>query len=451
MACMRSGGWKALVSAVLMVSSLGCGAEEASGPEPLPELTPQEPRESQVPVPSSPEGELEETPAPAPAKSPEPQGWFRRVGGPQDDIGTSVAVDGEGEVAWAWVSTPRVDEDREPVEGEKLAISVGRYTAAGEPRWTREFPRNRVEGLRVGASGDGAVYLGGNAFLYSVDFGLGEAQDGFLVRFSPAGEPTWQQRVGQKVRGLAVDAAGGVLASGEEWTAEAHVPLLTRYAADGTERWTRWLEGAGEGTVPGPVALLPSEQAVLTATLSGALELDGQGFGTEGARSLAVFVFDAQGNLTWGQALEGVEGRITDVKAGLGGSVVVVGEAQGAVSWGGTTLPDGGPFVLTMEAQGGGWLRRLGCEGTPSTPSLAVTGTGEVVAACGSRLSLYTPEGTPRGERTLRPESCTEGACTLSSAAVAATEGGLVVTGQQRHGVTTDGWNQDAFLRFVVP
>jgi hypothetical protein len=75
-----------------------------------------------------------------------------------------------------------------------------------------------------------------------------------------------------------------------------------------------------------------------------------------------------------------------------------------------------------------------------------------VVAACGSRLSLYGADGAPRGERTLQPENCTEGACTVTSTAVAPTGSGqLLVTGSQRHGVATDAWNEDAFLRLVAP
>jgi hypothetical protein len=364
-----------------------------------------------------------------------------------------VAVDGEGHVAWVWTSTPREDADREPVEGQQRALTLSRYTVAGAQEWAREFPRVHISEPRVGASSDGAVYLSGNAFLFPADFGLGDADDGFLVRFSSNGEPAWQRRVGQKVHGLAVGASGDVLVSGEEWTEEAHVPLLTRYAADGSVLWTRQLSGAGEGTELGAVALTDSGRAVVTGTLDGVLVLNDQRFGTEGAPSLAVFVFEPDGRLAWGQVLNGVEGRITGISVRADGSVVVAGESQGAMSWGGATLPEGGAFLLTLDAQGHeGWLRRPGCDALGFVPSLAVAPEGEVVTACGSTLSLYTPDGASRGERTLQPEACEHDACTLTSMALAPVAGGgLVVTGHQRDGVTTHAWNQDAFLRFVVP
>ncbi len=436
-------GWRALVTAALVAWGSGCGPEgttpEAPGqlaetvePAPTP-VVPPPPRDSQEPTTA-------------------PQPWSHLRGGPQDDIGTGVAVGGAGDVLWAWVSTPRSDEDREPQEGEWLALQLSRYTATGEHVWTLDFPRNRVSELRVGASEGGAAYLTGNAFLYAVDFGLGAAQDGFLVRFSQAGQPEWQQRVGQKVYGLSVDAAGEVLVSGEEWTEEGHVPLLMRYGPEGEVRWTRWLEGAGEGTQVGAVALGASGRAVLTVTLSGELELDDRRFGVEGARSLAVLVFEPDGSLAWGRALSGVDGHLTGASVREDSSVVVTGVAQGAVDWGGSTQ-EGGPFLLTLDARGqAGWLRRPGCGASSLAPSLAVEATGAVAVACGSTLSLFAADGTPRGERTLLPTGCTSGACTLTSTAIAPAKGqGWVVTGQQRDGVTTDAWNQEAFLRLVEP
>jgi hypothetical protein len=202
-----------------------------------------------------------------------------------------VAVGQGGDVVLVASSTPRSDEDREPVEGEKLALTLARYSPEGAVRWSREFVRDRLSGTRVAASGDGAVFLSGNAFLYPADFGLGEAQDGFLVRVSPDGEPQWQRRVGQKVHAVAADAAGGVLAAGEEWAGEVKDPVLTRYGADGAVRWTRRFEGTGEGTVLGSVALAPSGMVVLAGQLADTLEVDGRTFGTRGVRGFVVLAF----------------------------------------------------------------------------------------------------------------------------------------------------------------
>ncbi|SEL24688.1 hypothetical protein SAMN05444354_10510 [Stigmatella aurantiaca] len=457
----RRRGLRGLLPVALVVWGVGCGAGEG---DPLSAGTEEKPATS-MPVPPSSPGEavppVDILPPSRPPAAPEvPPGfpaatppWAQRQGGPQDDMGTSVAVDAEGQVLWAWVSTPREDQDREPVEGQRRALTLARSTADGKTVWSREFPRNHVAGLRVGAGAEGTSYLSGNAYLYAVDFGLGAAEDGFLVHFSGKGQALWQRRVGQKVHGLASDATGDALVSGEEWTAEAHVPLLSRYAADGGVRWTRQFASAGEGSEPGPVALTPSGSAVFTGTFSGVLEVDGHTFGTPGARSLVVLLFNPGGGFVWGQALAGVDGHISDVAVMRDGSVVAAGEALGAMNWGEAKLPSAGPFVLAMSAQGAPrWLHRPACDDTSAPPSVAVEPSGTVVAACGSRLSLYGADGAPRGERTLQPENCTEGACTVTSTAVAPTGSGqLLVTGSQRHGVATDAWNQDAFLRLVAP
>ena len=85
------------------------------------------------------------------ATPPAPEPWAHQRGGPQDDTGMGVAVDGEGHVSWVWTSTPREDQDRDPVEGQRRALTLSRYTRTGEHEWTREFPRVRISEPRVGA------------------------------------------------------------------------------------------------------------------------------------------------------------------------------------------------------------------------------------------------------------------------------------------------------------
>ncbi|MFP2924800.1 hypothetical protein ACLESO_06200 [Pyxidicoccus sp. 3LG] len=289
------------VAALLWVGS-GCGSGEAAtsgaDEQPAGEAAPSLPGEAPA-TGSSP---------PAPPERPETpsaRAWGRLQGGPQDDSATGVAVGPDGDSVLVATHTPRSDEDREPVEGEKLAVSVSRYAPDGTLRWSREFVRNRLAGTRVAASGgsDGAVFLTGNAFLYSADFGLGEAQDGFLVKFSADGTAVWQRRVGQKVYGVATaaGAAGGVLATGEEWTAEAHDPVLTRYGADGSVRWSRRFEGTSEGTALHSVAMTPSGLAVLAGQLSDTVTVDGRTFGTQGVRGFVVLAFGEDGGWRGGR------------------------------------------------------------------------------------------------------------------------------------------------------
>ncbi|MFP2898692.1 hypothetical protein [Corallococcus sp. 4LFB] len=250
--------------------------------------------------------------------------------------------------------TPRSDADRAQVDGERLVMTLSRYSADGTKRWAKEFERNRFSDLRVAGStgADGAVFLSGNAFLYSADFGLGEAQDGFLVKFSQGGTPEWQRRVGQKVYAVSADAAGGVVALGEEWTTEAHTPRLVRYAADGEVRWTKTFNGAKDGTLLSAVALSATGTSVVAGRLVGPVTVDGRTFDAQGTGGFVVLAFGADGALAWGREVPGVNGRVGSVSVGQDGTVAVAGEAVGLLVWNGVALDEGGPFVLTAGADG---------------------------------------------------------------------------------------------------
>ncbi|QSQ12817.1 hypothetical protein [Myxococcus landrumensis] len=428
-------GWRVVVLVCLLWGAgLGCG----SGKE----------------APSS-------TSTPAPGSTAQPsevkQGtlWGIVSGGTQDDTGTGVAVGRDGDVVMVVSQTPRQDGDRAPVAGERLGVVVARYSSEGKVRWTRVHPRMRLSELRVAASPgtDGAVFLSGNAFLYSANFGLGEAQDGFLVRFSEDGMPEWQRRVGQKAWSSSADLLGGVLVAGEEWDGEVKDPVLTHFAADGSVRWTRRFAGTKEGTALRAAAVAPSGRAVLAGQLVGKLEVDGKSFGDEERKGFVVLEFDESGKLVWGRELPGAEGRVTSVAVGPEGLVTVAGDFKGLLMWGGTSLGTSGPFVLGVGAEGEvRWLKQPECGDESSEGvSAAVDDAGSVAVVCGDALTRFDADGAGQESRKLPPQDCSSGQCLLSATGIATAPGqGWAVTGWQRDGAGV-AWNQDAFLRVVTP
>jgi hypothetical protein len=429
------GPWQALLPATLLALAVGCG-------EPLAE------------APSSPEPGAPPVEGPASQPSAAWQAaWFHRLGGPQDDLGAQLVVDGRADVSLVWLSSLREDAERESVEGQRRALTLAKYGADGAPRWAHEYLRVHVESPRLGASAGGELFLSGNASLHAVDFGLGAASDGFLVKFSEDGRPLWQQRVGQKVHALAVAGDGRVLLSAEEWTPEGTLPLVALHDAAGAYLWSRQLDVADPGTQLHAVALAPSGQALLAGRLAGQLTVDGQSFGEPGRPGLVLLAFDVEGRLAWGRELRGGEGRITGLMVGPEGSAVLVGEREDSLAWAGTTLSGAGAFVLGVGPDGDArWLQPLECGAWPSPPTVALEREGSVVAACGSVLSGYAPEGTQHAQRTLSAGSCPEDNCPVSSTSLAALPGqGLVLTGSQRHGGPGAAWDQEAFLRLLPP
>jgi hypothetical protein len=454
--------WKRLVPAALLALAAGCGgaAADPSSPE-SPSGEP--PGEVNGPVASPPSpppsepapGTLVPTPVePGPARV---RPWFHRLGGPQDDTSTGLAVDGSGDISVVWLSTPREDEDREPVPGQRRGLTLAKYGPDGTERWARDFSRMRVASPGVAASPTGEVFLSGNAFLYPLDFGLGEANDGFLVKFSGEGQPLWQRRVGQKVYGLAADGEGGVLVVAEEWTPEGHVPVLAHHDARGAYVWTRQLDRVDAGTELHAVALAPSGRVLLAGRLVGSLTVDGHAFGAMGAQGLVLLAFERDGRLAWGREWRGVDGYVTGVKPGPDGGAVLVGGFAGTLPWGGTRLSGPGTFVLATDPDGAErWGQPLACDASimPAAPMVAVDEAGEVVALCGGVLSAYAPEGAQRDQRTLSPGECPEGSCPVSGTALGIVPGqGVALAGHQRHGGAGAGaaWNQEAFVRLLAP
>lgn len=460
--------WTRVLPATLLLLAVGCGRTEED-PTSAPESQPVEmPGPPLLAAPGMPTPKpSEEGPGEAPVPKPDPgtptsvgpdshaRPWFRRLGGPQDDKGTGLSVNRAGDIALVWLSTPREDEDRAPVPGQRRALTLASYAPDGQARWTREFPRFRVASPQVGASPGGEVFLTGNAFLHAVDFGLGAATDGFLVKFSSEGQALWQRRVGQEVFGQMADGEGGVLVAAEEWTPGGPIPVLAHHDAGGASRWTRRLDGVAEGTELHTVTLTPSGLALLAGRLTGTVTVDGHAFGTAGGQGLVLLAFDREGRLAWGKELRGVDGHVTGLKPGPDGSMALVGELRGTLHWGGTTLTGPGAFVLAAGPDGAErWGHPLECGARSSSPVVAVDDGGQVVAACEGVLSTYAPEGMLLDERKLSPGECPEGGCPVTSTALDFVPGkGLTLVGHQRHGGSQAGheWNQDAFLRLLVP
>ncbi|WNG61326.1 hypothetical protein F0U59_46445 [Archangium gephyra] len=441
--------WTWFVPTALMALATGCGGAggeetpaggEGTGTSPV-ASTPSEPPST----PLQPEAGV----------PPRVQPWFHRLGGPQDDTGTGLAVDGRGGMAMVWLSTPREDEERESVPGQRRGLTLAKYGPDGAERWARDFSRMRVASPRVAASPSGEVFLSGNAFLYPLDFGLGAATDGFLLKFSGEGQPLWQRRAGQKVHGMAADGEGGVLVTAEEWTPEGPVPVLAHHDAQGAFLWTRQLDRVDPGTRLHALALAPSGRTLLAGRLVGALTVDGRAFGSAGGRALLLLSFERDGRLAWGKELRGVDGDVTGLRRERDGGVVLVGELRGPLVWGGSRLSDSEAFVLAAGPDGAErWAQPLVCDTQPASPTVALDDAGQVVAVCGGTLSAYEPEGTQRDQRTLSPGECPEGGCPVAGTTLDFVPGqGFTLVGHQRHGGSSAGsaWDQDAFLRLLAP
>jgi hypothetical protein len=264
-----------------------------------------------------------------------------RFGGPGTENLTGMAADAGGAVYVAGSFTAAADFD--PGSGITALNSLGgadgflaKYSATGALLWVS----------RVGGSGEetvtslvrdasGNLYVGGG-FTGSTDFDPGPglqvlnsagAQDGFVAKFSSAGELLWARRFGgvegDEVAGVAVDAAGRVYAAG-------------RF----------------------------SGQADALPTAGGAVTGDGS------AADGFLVAFDAAGTLRWAQALGGsLEDAVTALSVSGAGSVTLAGVFRGSANFSRTTptpvsltsLGGADVFLASYSDQGAlQWVRGIG-------------------------------------------------------------------------------------------
>ena len=200
------------------------------------------------------------------------------------------------------------------------------------PQWTRQFGTSANERLYGAvATADGGVIVAGytRGDLDGRHPGS-PADDGFVARFTAAGERVWLTQLGDATKadrfyGLAAAPDGGVYVAGYTSGALAGTSagdkdvVLARVGADGAVAWSRQLGGAGEdkayAVAAGPSGVYVA--GVTSAGLPGAPQLGG---------FLAAFTVD--GAPRWAKADGDIFGGVAVTTGGL---VVTTGAAGGDV------------------------------------------------------------------------------------------------------------------------
>ncbi|MDF7812051.1 SBBP repeat-containing protein [Hymenobacter sp. YC55] len=168
--------------------------------------------------------------------------WAARYDGAanSDDLATSLAVDGAGNVlvTGASYNGPASSYDYVTVKYSSVGAQLwsARYSGSGS---SDELPTT----LAVDASGN--VYVTGNAY-------AGNQGDYLTLKYSTAGgQPLWVARYNgpasgyDLVRDLAVDAAGNVVVTGTSDNGSSYDYATVRYSSSGQQQWAMRYNGAG--------------------------------------------------------------------------------------------------------------------------------------------------------------------------------------------------------------
>ncbi|MGD8415217.1 MAG: nucleotide-binding protein, partial [Candidatus Latescibacterota bacterium] len=302
-----------------------------------------------------------------------------------DDAGNVVAVGGfygDLYIGCAWLErTPSTD------------AFVVKFDGDGGCLWGKSFgdAATRQSATHVAIDNAGNVIVAGS-FEETTDFGGGElASTGgfnmFLVKLDAQGNHLWSRRYGDadeltlgEINGLAVDDSSEVVMTGSFAgtldfgggplaSAGGLDMFVVKLDEDGNHQWSRSFGGAAQQT-PKSVDVDGDGNIVATGFFSGEVDFDGGPLTNTSASDVFVVKLDPAGSHLWsaryGNANAGDYHRARGVAVDGADNIVVAGEFEGDIDFGGGPLVSAGEYdvFLAQFAPTGAhvWSRRFGDE-----------------------------------------------------------------------------------------
>ena len=279
--------------------------------------------------------------------------WSRRVGGTGNDTVSALAVDGSDNVIITGAMGGTVDFGGGPVTGIGY---IAKLNSCGNHVWSKGFTKvysvASTQPNDVAANASGTIVLGG---LQSgaIDYG-----------------------------------AGNILSTGSNNPG----PFVQVLAADGSFLWGRG--GSTDATIEpeqvNGVAIDASGNVAVVGDHRFGLSMGCSTSATSPYSDMFVMKLTSTGACAWSATFGATSGQVfdrgRDVAFGASGAVLAAGFLGGAGSIGGTALPAGGSFVVSLTSAGVfSWVRAFGATtiggiATDSTGNLLVGGhfTGTV-------------------------------------------------------------------------
>ena len=175
--------------------------------------------------------------------------WIRQWGTPVGDYGTSVAVDGNGQVLVAGYTYGGMDGN---VNAGAVDVFLVKWTAEGAKSWTRQWGttgNDYAYGVAVDAAN--AVFVGGNTFGALHGNQHQGNNDVFVTKHDTDGLRLWTRQLGTSgndgANGVAVDPADGAVmlvgyTVGDLWgqgSLGGYDAFVARFSATGDTAWIR--------------------------------------------------------------------------------------------------------------------------------------------------------------------------------------------------------------------
>ncbi len=330
--------------------------------------------------------------------------WSKRFGDTSDQTGTSVAADGAGSVFLTGYFAGSVDFGGGLLTSAGFNdIFLAKFDAAGNHLWSKRFGDTSDQtGSSLAVDGTGDVLLTGS-FSGAVDFGGGPLtaagnNDIFLAKLDSAGNHVWSKRFGdassQGGYGVAVDGAGNALLTGYFngsadfgggglLSAGFSDIFLAEFDPAGNHLWSKRFGDADIQTGLS-VAADGSGNALLTGWFDGSVDFGGTPMSASGAADIFLAKFGPAGNHLWSKHFGGAsELKVASLAVDGAGNALLTGELSSSVDFGGGPLTSAGLsdiFLAKFDPAGSHlWSERFGDAASQSGYSIAASGAGHVL------------------------------------------------------------------------
>jgi hypothetical protein len=314
------------------------------------------------------------------------QDWQRLLGSSGESVASrGVAVDAAGHVVVTGYTL-------KPLEGSERSSSdafVAAYSGAGELLWTAELATpesDAAAGVSLDAEGNALIAGDTAGALDGTAFGFGDA---YVAKYMPGGELAWVRQIGtaapDEAAGVATDASGNVVVAGfTRGTLESSRSgndldgWIAKYSPAGEQLWVHQL-GSSVG--------YDDAIAGVSADLDGNLLVAGRSFGAldgenHGSGDGFVAKLSGAGELLWIRQLGGADYDAAEsVQADADGNVFIAGQLGGSFVGGPGVVIPGQPFVAKYSPAGEQlWLSVLEQAAIGSVANLAIDGGDAVIA-----------------------------------------------------------------------
>jgi hypothetical protein len=279
-------------------------------------------------------------------------------------------------------------------------------SSAGKYLWSVRFgDTNSQNANAVAVDASGNVIVAGS-FAGTVDFGGGALtsaglRDFFVAKFTPDGTYIWSKRFGdasdQWDPCVAVDASGNVIvAGGFEGSVNFGGGTLTsagwddvfvaKLGSDGAHVWSKRF-GDGDIQTADAVAVDASGNVIITGILRGTVNFGGGALTSAGINDVFVAKFTSSGAHVWSKRFGDSNNQFSTAIAASDGSVIVAGNFQGTINFGGGALTSAGDydgFIAKFGSDGAHqWSKRFGDASSQYVAGTAADESGNVTITGG--------------------------------------------------------------------